>query len=341
MTAPARGGDRNGEDVRIGICSAAHLHAGAYAAQLEALEGATLVGVADRDESRGRAFTDEHGVEYLESDALFDRVDGVIVCSTNVEHRSWIERAAAAGVDVLSEKPLAPEVDDARAIVDACADADVHLGVAMPLRFSLPAREAKTSLEAGEIGTLMSITGTNRGKMPGDWFVDPDASGGGAVMDHTVHIVDLVHWLTGERVETVYAETGSRFHDIPVEDVNLLSMTLTDGTQFSLDGSWSKPETWDFWGDATVSLLGTDAAIDVDCFAQKLTHTDGRADGDGIASVYWGSDPNGGLVSDFVDAVRDGRAPETRGEAGVEAVAVVEAAYESAERSEPVDVDYR
>ncbi|WP_137290798.1 Gfo/Idh/MocA family protein [Natronorubrum halophilum] len=334
-------GDAGDESIRVGIFSVAHLHANTYATQLDSLGGASFVGVADTGESRVQEFAASHGVDAYDPETLFETVDAAIVCLTNTEHRTWAERAADAGVHVLSEKPLAPGVSDARAIVDACDAADVHLGVAMPLRFSLPARKAKEALEAGEVGTLQSVAGTNRGQMPGGWFVDPAASGGGAVMDHSVHIVDLVHWLTGERVTNVYAEMDTHFHDVPVEDVNLLSMMLTDGTQFSLDGSWSRPETWDFWGDATVSLVGTDATVEVDCFGQKLKHTDSSEDGDGIASIYWGSNPNGGLVEDFVDAVREDRPPETTGEEGLEAVAVVEAAYESAERGESVDVDYR
>jgi predicted dehydrogenase len=329
----------DGGPVRVGILSTAHLHAEAYAAQLTGLEGAEFAGVADADDERGRSFADSHGVPYEDTADLLASVDGVVVCSTNADHREWVERAAEAGVEVLSEKPLAPNVDDARAIVETCEAAGVDLGVAMPLRFSVPARRAGERLEAGDLGTLQAVVGTNRGQMPGDWFVDPDAAGGGAAMDHTVHIVDLVHWLTDQRVEEVYAELGTQFHDVPVEDLNVLSMTLEDGTQFSLDGSWSRPDSWDFWGDATVSLVGTEATIDVNCFDQKLKHT---SDSDGeIRSVYWGTDPNEGLVVDFVEGIRENRPPETTGWDGVEAVAVVEAVYESAERGEPVQVEYR
>jgi len=346
------------ETVRIGILSTAHLHAGAYAGALAGIDGAELVGVADEDAERGREFAAAHDTEYAATDELLGSVDGAVVCSTNAAHREWVERAAAAGVDVLSEKPLAPGRDDARAMVETCEDAGVGLGVAMPLRFSLPARKANEKLAEGTLGDLRAVVGTNRGQMPGGWFVDPDASGGGAAMDHTVHIVDLVHWLTDQRVAEVYAELETTFYDHPVEDVNVLSMALEDGTQFSLDGSWSRPESWDFWGDATLSLVGTDATVDVDCFDQKLKHTRDTADGGdggesddgddggddddagGIRSVYWGSDPNAGLVADFVDAVREGRPPETTGAEGLEAVAVVEAVYESNDRGEPVTVEY-
>ena len=335
-------GGRTGEDdtvdanVDVGILSTAHLHADAYAPLLDGMDGANFLGVADPDGERGRAFADEHGVEHCTPDDLLAAAAGVVVCSTNADHRALVERAAGAGVDVLCEKPLAPRRDDAEAAVEACEAAGVELGVAMPLRFSVPACEAKEALGAGDIGTLRSVAGTNRGRMPGSWFVDESASGGGAVMDHTVHVVDLVHWLTGERVAEVYAETASRIHDVPVEDVNLLSMELADGTGFSLDGSWSRPDDWRFWGDATVDLFGEGGVLSVDCFDQTFAHTGG----DGVQSVFWGSDPNEGMLRDFVDAVGEGRAPETTGREGVAAVAVVEAAYESADRGEPVAVEY-
>lgn len=321
--------------VSLGLLSTAHPHSNAYASVVTALDDAELVGIADSDEERGQAFAATHDTEFVDTDDLLDTVDGVVVCSTNADHAHWVEVAADAGVDVLCEKPLAPVVEDAERIVKTCEAADVRLGVAMPLRFSHPAQEARERLAAGDLGEVRAISGTNRGKMPGGWFSDPEASGGGAVMDHTVHIVDLVHWLTGERVSEVYAETATRMHDIPVEDVNVLSMELTDGTQFSLDGSWSRPEQWDFWGDATVELVGDDAVLSVDCFDQTLTHTR-----DSVQSMYWGTDPNEGLIADFVDAIRDDRPLEIPGADGVDAVRVVAAAYDSADRDEPVTVTY-
>ncbi|WP_435320928.1 Gfo/Idh/MocA family protein [Haloarchaeobius sp. TZWSO28] len=320
----------------IGICSTAHLHSHAYATILDSLETAEFVGVVDEDPERGESFATEHDVPLLDEAELFEEAAGVAVCSSNADHLRWVRAAAAAGVDVLSEKPLSPTVSDAAEAVEVAEAADIALGVAMPLRFSRPVRRAKDALESGDLGSLRSITGTNRGQMPGSWFVDPAESGGGATMDHTVHIVDVVHWLTGQRVAEVYAETDTRFHDIGVEDVNVLSMCLDDGTTFSLDGSWSKPNEWDTWGDATVELVATDGVVSVDCFAQTFKHTTEA----GIQSVYWGDDANEGLIEDFVEAVETGRDPETTGRDGVDAVAVVEAAYESAERGEPVPVEY-
>jgi predicted dehydrogenase len=328
--------------VRVGLLSAAHVHADAYAAALAEREDATLVGVADPDADRGRETAASHDVDYVaDPEDLLERIDAGVVCAPNVAHREWIERAAEAGVDVLCEKPLAATLEDARAIVETWRDADIAVGVAMPLRFAESARRARRTLEAGDLGSLRAISGTNRGHIPGGWFVDPELGGGGAVMDHTVHLVDLVAALTGERVAEVYAEVDTRFHDGEVDDVNVLSMELTDGTGFLLDGSWSKPDAWHTWGDATLEFVGTDGTLAIDCTGESLTHTVASGEEAGVHTVPYGADPTANLVADFVAAVRDGREPLVTPDDGLEAVAVVEAAYESAASAESVAVETR
>ena len=326
--------------VPIGVLSAAHVHTGGFMGSLSSLPDAELVGLADDDAERGAATAERFDVPLLDADELLSRVDGVVVCSTNADHETWVDAAATAGVDVLCEKPLAPTLEQAHRIVETCEAADVRLGLCMPLRFTDAAFHAKQALADGEIGTLHAVSGTNRGRMPGSWFVDPDAAGGGACMDHTVHVVDLVHELTGERVVEVYAELDTRFHDIPVDDVNVLSMELSDGSQFILDGSWSRPAHWHTWGGASLELHGTAGTVSFDCFDQTITHTTDTGENPGLRSVFWGANTNARLVADFIDAVRNDRPPEITGADGAAAVAVVEAAYRSAERGTAVDVKY-
>ena len=328
--------------VRVGLLSAAHVHADAYVAALHEHEDATLVGVADPDADRGRETAGRHDVDYVaDPGSLLERIDAGVICAPNAAHREWIERAADAGVDVLCEKPLAPTLADARAVVETWRDAAVAVGVAMPLRFAEPADRARRALEGGDLGSLRAISGTNRGHIPGGWFVDPDLAGGGAVMDHTVHLVDLVASLAGEHVAEVYAETETRFHDGEVDDVNVLSMELTDGTGFLLDGSWSRPDAWHTWGDATLEFVGTDGTLAIDCTGESLTHTVASGDDAGVHTIPYGDDPTAKLVGDFVAAVWEGREPLVTPDDVLEAVAVVDAAYESAASAESVAVETR
>lgn len=324
--------------VKIGICSTAHLHHAAYAPILASMDGVEFIGLTDEDEQRGRDAAANLNCDHREPEALLQTADGVVVCSTNADHAAWVDRAAAHGTHVLCEKPLATTTDAANAILETVTDAGIHLGVAMPLRFSEPIRSIRDALEADELGELRAISGTNRGEMPGSWFTDADAAGGGAIVDHTPHIVDVVHDLTGETVTEVYAESGTRFHDIDVEDVNVLSMELTDGTQFLLDGSWSRPDEWPTWGGATLEVLGRDGVVSADCFGQSLTYAGNTGDTD-VEQIYWGRDPNEGLLVDFVDSIRADQPPTVTGREALQVVAVIEAAYESVETGQPISVD--
>ncbi|MCU4743298.1 Gfo/Idh/MocA family oxidoreductase [Natronoglomus mannanivorans] len=327
--------------LRVGLLSTAHVHTNGFASRLSAREDLEFVGVTDDDAERGRDAAERFDVAFFEPEDLLASVDAAVVCSTNTTHRRWVESAADAGVHVLCEKPLATSLEDARAIVDACEAAGVRLGLCMPLPFSVPAKRAKDAYEAGAIGDLRVAVGTNRAWLRDrhltGWSASLEHSGGGAAMDHTVHIVNLVRWITGEEVVEVNAEFSTMHDGVEVEDINVLSMELSNGSIFTLDGSWDRPDDWDYWGDATLNLIGTDGELSVDVFDQTLKRT---REGEGIDGVYWGSIPDDGLLEDFVDAVENDRSPLVSAEDGLREAAVVLAAYESDERGEPVAVEY-
>ncbi len=83
--------------------------------------------------------------------------DGVIICTENSRHRTLVEMAAASGVNVLCEKPIATTLADARAEVKACEQAGVLFMTAFPMRFSPPLREVKKLLDAGELGKVLLL----------------------------------------------------------------------------------------------------------------------------------------------------------------------------------------
>ena len=325
--------------VRLGILSAAHVHADHYADAIASIDGVELVGVADDDHERGKNFAASHGIEYAATEDVLADINGAIVTAPNTEHGVWVDAAAAAGVPVLCEKPLATTREEAARIATVADEAGIALGVAMPVRFNPPIQRAKAAYEAGKLGEVHAIVGTNilQRIAAGTWMTDPELAGGGAIMDHTVHVVDLARWITGEEVIDVYAETGTRFESLDVEDIDVLSMELADGTIFSHDGSWRQPPTWDFWGDVTMRLIGDAQVMEVDCFDQTVTLT---TDDDGREQLYWGSDMNVGLIRDFTRSITDGTDPAIPAREGVPAVAVVEAAYESAASGEPIRITY-
>ncbi|MCX7597815.1 MAG: Gfo/Idh/MocA family oxidoreductase, partial [Armatimonadetes bacterium] len=167
------------------------------------------------------------------------------------------------------------------------------------------------------------------------WFVQPEFSGGGAVMDHTVHIADLVRAFTGDEFATVYCESDRFFRpDITCEDAGLLTMTLRGGAFVTLDCSWSRPPHFPIWGDATMYVVGTKANVDINLFIERLDFY--RNEDRSYVWEGYAYSPDMGLVEDFVRCVATGEPVPITGEDGMKAVEVVMAAYESARTGQVV-----
>src|SRR5690625_7873654 len=94
-------------------------------------------------------------------------------------------------------------------MIDVCEKENVILQIAYPVRFSQPMRELKEKIDQGDFGEILAFRTTNRGQNPGGWFIEKDKSGGGAVLDHTVHMVDIMRWRSEER--RVGKECGARW----------------------------------------------------------------------------------------------------------------------------------
>jgi len=327
--------------MRIGIMSYAHLHADAYIENVRAIPGVELIGLADDDLDRGAQAAGAFGVNVFSSyEALLaEKPNAVIICSENANHRPLVEMAAAAGVYVLCEKPLATTVEDAQAIVDACYKAGVMLMTAFPMRFSTPVLEVKKILDADGLGQVYAINGTNQGECPKHlraWFVDKKLAGGGALMDHIVHLADLLRWTLRSEVVEVYAQSNDILYagETEVETGGLVMLTFASGTIATIDCSWSKPPYYPTWGGLAMDLIGEKGLVTVNAFKQNLTvytHSRKRPHW-----AYWGSDANQAMINEFVAAIRENRLPRVTGEDGLRAVEIVAAAYESVTTGMPV-----
>jgi predicted dehydrogenase len=325
--------------VNLGILSFAHVHAPSYARVVNGLEEAKLVGIYDNNEYRGKRAAAEFTAEYYSNlKDLLKCTDGVIICSENVRHKELAIVAANNNNHILCEKPIATTLEDADEIIQTCEKNKVKLCIAFPMRYSVPIRALKERIENGENGNLLGISSTNRGKFPSGWFGNKELAGGGAIIDHTVHLVDLFRWIFKKEVKKVYAETGTLLHPIDVEDCGLLSLEFEDGSFATLDCSWSRPKSFPFWGDVTMRVYETKGVINIDAFKQQIiSYNDER-----VKSTwhYWGTNPDLEMIKDFVICIKENRPISISGEDGKKALAVVLAAYSSIEKGEPVSVRY-
>ncbi len=312
---------------KIGILGIAHMHGYSYARALNGMNDVEITGLYDDDGYRMNKACRDLGIKSCEHpEELVAGSDGVIVTSENSTHRKFVEVAARKGKHVLCEKPIATTVEDANAMVEICKENNVKLQMAFPVRYSASVRKAKEIIRAGFLGDVINLVGTNHGRMPGGWFTDPELSGGGAVMDHTVHVVDIVRWLLDCEFTTVYATFGTLIHDIQVEDCGLEMFKLSTGQYMTLDCSWSRPRAHPYWGDVTLRIVGTKGTLFLDVFNSKIEVYSNES---GSSWENYGDNLDQLLIEEFVEVLRSGRSPFTIGEDGLQALKVVCSAYRS------------
>lgn len=333
MTAPT--------PLRIAVLSFAHTHALSYIHALNTMPGVELIAsdpdgaAAPDDAPRGAALAAQLGVAYVETydEAFAWKPDAVVIAAENSRHRALVERAAAAGVHVLCEKPLATTVEDAITMREACERAGVILMVAYPVRFAPSVREAVADLRSGRLGKVLGVTGINNGKLPQDraWFTDPELAGGGALVDHVVHCADLLDELLGERAESVRAVSNGILHaqrDLEVETGGLVTIQYPSGVIATIDCSWSWPMSSATWGGLTLQIVAERGTVTVSPFAQGVAGHDAR--GETWSPV--GADLDALLLEEFVRALREGTQPQPDAGVGIRTVEIAKAAQASAAR---------
>jgi predicted dehydrogenase len=330
---------------RIGILSFAHGHAEGYQANLKSIPGVDLVGFSHENPEEGRRFSQEFDVHWFPDHRalLAERLDGVVVCSENANHLELVKLAAEAKCEILCEKPIATNVADAEEMRRICQDKRVRFMTAFPMRFAPSTRAARTILKNGELGRVLGISGINHSEIPKGhrtWFADKQLAGGGAIMDHTVHLVDLLRWFFDAEVADVYAEVENPFlrNELDVDTAGLILLTLSNGVQASIDCSWSRPRSYPRWGHVKMELVGEKGTVVLDAFAQHLTLYSRGATRD-PSWIGFGPDPNQAMLEEFVGSIRENRDSSVTWNDGYQAMRVALAAYESARTGQPVAID--
>jgi len=324
--------------IRFGIISFAHIHAWSYARVIKELENAELVAIYDDDPQRLKQAAEKYGVKdvYNNYEDLLKRddIDAVIITSENAKHPPQAISSAEHGKHMIVEKPIAVDLKDADEMVRAANRYNVKFQTAFVMRYHDATSTVKKLLDNKEIGEILVVTTTNHGKYPGLWFGVPELSGGGSMIDHTVHTADLMRWYTGDEVEEVYAVIGKNIRkELSVEDTGLISLKFKRGVIGSIDCSWSRPSTWPIWGDVWLAIFGTEGYIVIDAFRPNI---DLVKEGKPLRWEYFGSDADRNMIKDFIRVIEEDATPRATGWDGRQALEITLAAYRSAKSGEVV-----
>jgi UDP-N-acetyl-2-amino-2-deoxyglucuronate dehydrogenase len=177
-------------------------------------------------------------------------VDAVILCTPSGLHAAEAVAAAHAGKHVIAEKPMATTLADADRMIRACRNAGVTLSVILQYRFNRDALRLKRAVEAGLFGRPVlgnAFVHWHRtqayyeesGGWRGTWSLD----GGGALMNQSIHAIDLLQWILGP-LESVCAYADALAHDIEAEDTASAALRFASGALGVVQGTTSAHRDW-------------------------------------------------------------------------------------------------
>ncbi len=252
------------------------------------------------------------------------------------------------GLNVIIEKPMAMSMKDADAIVEAAEKNNVKVSVCHQNRFNVAVQKTRKALETGRFGKIShgSINVRwNRGKQyydqalwRGKW-----ASDGGCLFNQCIHGIDLLRWMMGEHIDSIYAVTKRQFHDyIECEDLGTAIIKFSNGAVGTVEGTvnvypQNLEETLYIFGQTGTVKIGGKSTnnIDVWNFADE-TKEDEKNKGleEQTSNVYGNGHIS--LYADVIDAIENDRPVYINAIEGRNAVETVLAIYESAATGKPV-----
>ncbi|RWC94550.1 MAG: Gfo/Idh/MocA family oxidoreductase [Mesorhizobium sp.] len=316
------------------------------------IEGASIVAICDRDAERLRIVGDQFGIarRYSDAAAMFanETLDFVDIATTAPSHRALVEMAAAQRVPAICQKPFAPTLADAKAMVKACADADVPLMVHENFRWQSPIQAVRAVLDSGEIGT--PFFGRISFRSAYDVFSGQPYLATGKrfiIEDLGIHILDIGRFLLGD-VSTITTRTTRVNPAIAGEDVATMLMDHASGATSVVDCSYGTKLAVEPFPETLIEIDGSDGTIRL-AQGYKLTVT-GKS-GTVVSEVSppllsWASRPWHNIQESvvaiqqhWVDCLATGKEPATSGADNLKTFALVEAAYAGAASREPVHLD--
>ena len=243
----------------VGAGTIGKLHAEAIAG----LDGARVVAVAEPREEAGRELAGRHRAAWHATlEALLARpdVDIVVLATPSGLHPEQAVLAAAAGKHVITEKPMAITADGIERMIGACRAAGVTLSVIFQTRFTPDTLRLKRALDAGLLGRPVvgnAVVHWRRtpayyaasGGWRGTWALD----GGGALMNQSIHTIDLLQWLLGP-VESLAAQTATLAHPIEAEDTATAALRFASGALGTIQGTTTASRDW----PVRVEIVGTE-----------------------------------------------------------------------------------
>lgn len=251
-------------DLRIAVVGTGAIAQMAHLPVLSKMRGVTVAALCDIDRAKARSLADRFDVPdvYVDLEDLFDAgdLDAIVISTPSHLHQPYALEAIAAGVDVLSERPLALTTRGVQAVLDAAHAAGRKVVVGNNARFRSDVQALDRFLRGGELGTLTGFRAGayhQHGSVAG-WRLSRAESGGGALFDLGLSLVDLALWLADyPSPRRVWAHVDRPRGLNSVEDAALLTLECANGMACTFDLSWSYVGDTDRWWFESICSRGS------------------------------------------------------------------------------------
>lgn len=337
------------EKLKVGIVGCGRISV-MYRIAFQALASQIEVVIAvDKDIEKAKAFAEVFGCSYSArfEDALALQPDVLHLCTPHFLHAPMAIAALHAGVNVLTEKPMAISLEDADRMIDAERETGRTLGVIFQSRYEAGVQEMRRLIDADALGRLVGAWSTMNWSRPPQYYVSDwkgrwAGEGGGVLIDQAIHTIDMVQWLVGSRVKSVHGHYDHRVLSmIEVEDVADAVIEFENGVRYSLFAcnynTHNAPIQFEITGErGTLRLVGDHAYISLAGQKEYVVAPEKAAEGYS-GETYWGNFHKL-QIEDFYRSIRAGERPYIDAADGRAALEIVLAVYRSSRENRRIDL---
>ncbi len=228
-------------------------------------DNAELVAVMDANGDAAESCKVKYGAKYAftsyEDVLNTDEIEAVYIASPVFFHKEQAIAAAKAKKHILLEKPVALTVADAEEIRKACEENGVKISIGFLMRFHGYHQKIKEIIAEGKIGDIVSIRGQFTCWYPdieGAWRQKKATSGGGALVDMGIHVIDLIHHITGLKAVEVAAFNQTQTFNYEVDDSSNVIMKMDNGAVAYVDSNFNIPDAASV---AKLEIYGTKGSV--------------------------------------------------------------------------------
>jgi D-apiose dehydrogenase len=312
-------------------------------------EGAEIVAICDRNPERLKTVGDQFGIAGRYTDAgemmAKEKLDFVDIATTVNSHRALVDLAASYKLPTICQKPFAPTLADARAMVEACRKAGVPLMVHENFRWQSPIQAVKAVIDSGEVGA--PFFGRISFRSGFDVFSGQPYLAEGErfiIEDLGIHILDIARFLFGD-VSMITSRTRRINAKIKGEDVATMLLDHENGTTSVVDCSYATKLAVEPFPETLVEIDGSEGTVRLaQGYRLTVTGRSGTAERDVSPPLLpWASRPwhniqesVAAIQQHWADCLRSGRETSTSGADNLKTFALVEAAYTGAASGKPV-----